>query len=181
MKKLKTFIVILITILIIIVAVIVLLKHQVLKKSEDKVNNNVQVEEELNIMQVNNASMFFTVENCINKYLSYLYSQNTEVIFNLLEEGYKTKFGINKTNVLQYVEQLDGSYVFTAEDMYYPKNGDIQTYYVTGKISEDGLIENSFNNEYIEFNTTVIMDMENSTFTIIPYGYGGMYYEEKGN
>lgn len=181
MKKLKNFIVILIIILILIIGIIGLLVYKTQNKEENEINNNTQIEEISKIMRVDNASMFFTVENCINKYLTYLYNKDADIIFNLLDENYKTELGISKQNVLQYVEELNGIYTFSAKDMYYEKNGDIQKYYVTGEIAADGLIEIVSESSSIKFNITVILDMSNNTFTVIPYGYGGMYYEEKYN
>jgi len=181
MKKLKIFIVILIIILAIIIGVIGILKHESQNKTENEINNNIQIEEKAKIMRVDNVNMFFTVENCINKYITYLSSKDTDIIFNLLDKSYKTELGINKENVLQYVEELNGMYAFTAKDMYYEENDNIQTYYVTGEITADGLEEVVLETNNIKFNITVILDMSNNTYTIIPYGYGGMYYEEKYN
>lgn len=180
MKKLKIFIVILIIILILIIGIIGLLVYKTQNKEGNEINN-IQIEEIPKIMRVDNASMFFTVESCVNKYITYLSSQDAEIIFNLLDESYKTELEISKQNVLQHVEELNGIYTFSAKDMYYEKNGDIQKYYVTGEIAADGLIEIVSESSSIKFNITVILDMSNNTFTVIPYGYGGIYYEEKYN
>jgi len=177
MKKIRIFIVTLIIILVLMLGFIGILKN----RTENEVNNNVPIEEKAKIIKVDNVSMFFTVENCINKYLTYLYSKDTEIVFNLLDESYKKEFDISKENVIQYVEDLNGIYTFSAKDMYYEKNGDIQKYYVTGEITADGLVEVVSEASSIKFNITVILDMSNKTFTVIPYGYGGMYYEEKYN
>ena len=180
MKKLKNFIVILIIILILIIGIIGLLGYKTRNKEGNEINNT-QIEETSKIMRVDNASMFFTVESCVNKYLTYLSNQDADIIFNLLDESYKAELNISKENVLQHVEELNGIYTFSAKDMYYEKIGDIQKYYVTGEIAADGLIEVVSDISNIKFNITVILDMSNNTFTVIPYGYGGMYYEEKYN
>lgn len=181
MKNLKNFIVVLIIILILIIGIIGVSEYKTKSKEKNEIDNNIQIEEKPEIIRVDNITMFFTVENCVNKYIMYLCSQDTDIIFNLLDETYKTELNVNKANVLQHVEKMDSFYSFVAKDMYYEKNGDLQKYYVTGEITEEGHFDSLTEANVIKFNITVILDMSNNTFTVIPFGYGGMYYEENHN
>ncbi len=168
---------ILVAIILLVISLFVILGIFLTNKDR-KQNAEIVPEESISskIERVKSATAFYTVENCVNKYLVYLSERNTNIIFNLLDENYKKELNITEQNVLQHVENINGNYTFSAKDMYYETNGDIQKYYVTGELVQDALPD-VLTGENIEFNITVILDMKNSIFSIIPYGYGGMYYE----
>ena len=74
--------------LLIILAVILLVLGiiSIVKKSK---NNDTNTETEIKLETVKDYSTFFTVENCINKYINALSNSNGEDAFNLLTNEYK--------------------------------------------------------------------------------------------
>ena len=111
--------------LLIILAVILLVLGiiSIVKKSK---NNDTNTETEIKLETVKDYSTFFTVENCINKYINALSNSNGEDAFNLLTNEYKNLISINKDNVDEKLDYLDGNYVYEASNIF-EKNIDNNT------------------------------------------------------
>lgn len=152
--------------LLIILAVILLVLGiiSIVKKSK---NNDTNTETEIKLETVKDYSTFFTVENCINKYINALSNSNGEDAFNLLTNEYKNLISINKDNVDEKLDYLDGNYVYEARNIF-EKNIDnnIKEYYIYGLLKEDVLGEyDTGKDSYYQ----VIIEDESYTFTLRPY------------
>lgn len=152
--------------LLIILAVILLVLGiiSIVKKSK---NNDTNTETEIKLETVKDYSTFFTVENCINKYINALSNSNGEDAFNLLTNEYKNLKSINKDNVDEKLDYLDGNYVYEARNIF-EKNIDnnIKEYYIYGLLKEDVLGGYDTGKDlYYQ----VIIEDESYTFTLRPY------------
>lgn len=126
---------------------------------------------------VTDRNDFFTVQLCVNKYIMYLTEKDTETLYKLLDKAYIKKFNITEDNVLQHVEDLSGNITFKAKKMYFEEvNENFYKYYAIGEIIESNT-EEEFTREE-EMKITVNMDIDNMLFSIVPYGYGGTFYEK---
>ena len=123
-----------------------------------------------NLHEVRNISVFYTIESCANKYISYLMSKDYKAIYNLLDDNYINKNNITEKNVDKHIETYDRFYGLKIEEMYQYK--DLGVYYVKGKLIEDGFnIKNPLEKK---FKTTIKLDEKNTKFSIIPDGDGGV-------
>ena len=90
------------------------------------------------IEKVRERNKFYTVSACVNKYLSYLYKKDTEILYNYLDLEYIEQNGITQSNILQKITQVDTYKIFNAKEMYKQKiTDDVTKYYAYGVIKED--------------------------------------------
>ncbi len=135
-------------------------------------------EEENKIEPVKDRNDFFTVQSCVNKYLIYVTQKDTSNLYKLLDERYIKEFNITEQNILDHVEDLSGDAMFKAKKMYYEKIAEnVYTYYISGEVAESYMGEEEPNKE--EMNITVNTDINNMTFSIVPFGYGGIFDNEE--
>lgn len=186
MKEKKKIIIIAITLIFVFTILLLsyLLKNNG-KREKDKIlaeesthissyySNNKDTE---GITAVKDRNDFFTVQSCINQYIVYLVQNDGESLYNLLDKTYIQEFNITKENVLEHVEDLSGEISFRAKKMYFEQiSENVYRYYVKGEIIENDI---DIMTSKGEFNITVNMDIDNMLFSIIPYGYGGIFNEE---
>ncbi len=122
------------------------------------------------ITKVDNYSVFYTLSNSLNTYLTYLSEENTEV-YNIVEDEYKEKFGITKENVISKLKDFNiDTPSFRAEEMFYESvDKNINKYYVRGKLVSVGEDEYKIIKDYY---LIIYVDSRNNTFMISPYdGY----------
>ena len=119
------------------------------------------------ITKVDNYSVFYTLSNSLNTYLTYLSEENTEV-YNIVEDKYKEQFGITKENVISKLKDFDiDSPSFRAEEMLYESvDKNINKYYVKGKLVNIGEDEYKIIKDYY---LIIYVDSRNNTFLISPY------------
>lgn len=122
---------------------------------------------EINI--VTSSSKFYTVSNCVYRYLTYVNAQDGESVIKLLDNSYKEKEKITKDNVFEKITVYENAYTFEARKMYQEKvNKDITKYYVYGYLRENTL-DADFTNTHLDYYIIVILNTKNKTFSIIPY------------
>lgn len=127
-------------------------------------NNNKKTS---NIQIVTSTSKFYTVSNCADRFLKYLSSENIDNLLILLDDSYKKDNNISKDNIFNIINRLDGEYSFNAKKMYQQKiNDNIMKYYVKGYILKEDIDNNG---EKIDYYIIVLLDENNSTYSIIPY------------
>jgi len=128
---------------------------------------NVEVENP--IEKVRERNSFYTVTACVDKYLSYLYDEDTEVLYNYLDAEYIKQNNITKNNILEKIGSIDTYKIFIGKEMYEQKiTENVRKYYAYGVIKEDvadgeGLEE--------EFYITIKIDSKNETFSVLPNTY----------
>ena len=133
----------------------------------EKNNKNNTKTEETKYTLVSDYSRFFTIENCVNRYLNYLTTKNSDNLIKILSEKYKTNNNITKTNVLTKLDNLAGGmYTFEAKKVLYETSGSQIKYYVFGNLYEQNMDEKVFIKNYY---VIVYTDKNNSIFSITPY------------
>ena len=164
MDKLKGKNVIIIGIFIILVVVLIILT----KKDITNNNNNTnESNNNFNYILLTDASKFFTVEGCINRYLNVLVNKSTKDLIKLLDEKYIKQNFITEDNVLSKLASLDGIYSFSAKKIYVEKiDNYVSNYYVYGLLKEDTINNSDLGTDYY---IIVKMDSERLLFSITPY------------
>lgn len=160
MKKYKDYIIIIVILSLIFISIIVL------NKLDDEKNMNFQ--QKSNYILETNYSKFFTVNSCISKYISYLEKKDTNSLLEILDKDYVKNNNINKDNLYNFVDNIDGSYSFVSRKMFRCDKQNLLKYYVYGFLNKetiDGVI-NKKEQYYI-----LTLDEENYTFSIIPSSF----------
>lgn len=155
-----------ITVIAIITILVILLNMQ--HKTQ---NNTLEKPQEpiTEVTIVKNRNDFFTVANCIAKYLPYLTQKDSENLYNFLDNDYKIKNNITKENVLNKIQTLDDFYKFKARQMYETKiSDDITQYFVYGTLTVETTEDDE---EETKFYISVKLDKQNNTFSVIPNQY----------
>lgn len=125
--------------------------------------------DETKIEIVTSTSKFYTVNNCVYRYLVYLQAEDTDSLMLLLDSSYKKKNNISSDNVLDKLEKLDDVYNFEARKMYQEElNENLTKYYVYGYLKKE-VINQSIETEPIDYYVIVILNTKNQTFSITPY------------
>ena len=116
-------------------------------------NQNTVQEQGTNLYKVTNRDNFYTVASCINKYLGYLVSGNSENVYNTLDIKYRLENNITKNNVFEKVWKPEMMQIFEAEEMKYATKGNITNYFVRGTVRDDIMDEIADQNKfYIKVN-----------------------------
>lgn len=132
--------------------VLILVINKTTKLDNDTSNKNVVV---------NNPSNFFTIENCVNKFINVIYKKETDNILTLLNDEYINDHGVNKENVYNYIPKLNEKTTFQAKKIY----KDNTKYYVYGYLMEETIDSlNIMDNYYVIINIS-----EENIFDITPY------------
>lgn len=105
--------------------------------------------------ELNIEGLYFTIENCINKYMEYLANNNTN-IYNLLDKEYIKEHNITGENVLAIIPTYKSVNKYKTSIMYVITGEDYSTYYIKGSTQEQEV--------YLIVNT----DDENKAFSVIP-------------
>lgn len=130
---------------------------------------NEKTEEMIQVSSVTKRNDFFTVVNCVDRYITYLTTQEPEILYDYLDEAYRKEKEITKENILNKMETLDDYYKFRAKEMYVTKLSDnLEQYFVYGILTLEATEETE---EKIEFYLSVKMDKQNNTFSVIPNQY----------
>lgn len=166
-----------ILLIIVMIVQIIIVMHLINNKKEIK-EELILIEQEKeqnkeetanSIEKVRERNKFYTVSACVDKYLSYLYEKDTEVLYNYLDIEYIEKNEITKNNILQKLDQIDTYKTFTAKEMYKQEITDkITKYYAYGVIKEE--VPNGEPEEE-DFYITIKIDSENETFSVLPNTY----------
>ncbi len=137
--------------------------------------NNVKFNK-TEISKVDNYSVFYTLSNSLNTYLSYL-GEDNENVYDLVEDKYREEFGITKENVISKLKDFDISAPsLRAEEMMHESvDKNIDKYYVRGKLVNMEEDEYKIIKDYY---LIIFVDSRNNTFEITPYD-GSIFKEEK--
>lgn len=133
-------------------------------------NNNRQDNNE--ILVVENASNFYTVNSCLYRLVTYISSQDKDSLLLVLSDDYKSKNSVTKDNVMNLFPNIDITSTFVSEKMYYSLlSENITKYYVKGYIENNQIYDEEVlqdsNSESIYF--IVYLDTEQNIFSIEPY------------
>lgn len=159
--KITSIIVLIIILLILLILTILSINSKTQKQTIEK-----GPEKQKEIVIVQNRNDFFTVANCVDKYITYLTTKEKEILYNYLDEEYKKENNITMDNIYLYVKTFDDYYKFKAKEMYVCKiSNTLSQYYVYGTLT----IESTGDDEQeIPFYISVKLDKANNTFSVIP-------------
>ena len=135
--------------------------------------DNTKNEEKTNdILIVNNASNFYTVNSCLYRTITYISSGDKESLLLLLPSEYKKKNKITQENVMDLFFDVSETSSFVSQKMYYEYiTNNITKYYVQGYIQENEILDGELltkqDREIIYF--IVYLDSNENIFSIEPY------------
>lgn len=167
-KKFGVFIVILlIAILCILIIILNNTKNNQLKELQQSTTN---IEENIKPKQkVKDVNWFYTVNTCVDRYLTYLSEKNTDSLMKVLDKNYISYEGITEQNLWNKIESPEFLQILSVQAMYEGEmKGNIKTYYVSGTVRDDIM---DMQTEEKPFYVTVKLDTVNQTFSIMPEGY----------
>lgn len=151
-------------ILVIVTIVVVVLSSIFNGKDSDDSSNSIYI--------VQNYSDFYTVNSCLYRTITYISTNDSESLMLLINENYKDKNNINKSNVINLFPKVDLNSTFVSEKMYYEQqNANLTKYYVKGRIEPNQIYDDSapidYNYDLVYF--IVYLDSSNNLFSIEPY------------
>lgn len=160
-NKIKKIILIVLLIVIILLACMFLLNRGEKEKiSKENFQTDTEIEYTNEIQKVKQETMFYTVENCINKYYGYIsedkYNDESEevdnefteedlqaseqlratALYNILSKKYIQDNNINENNLLEFIKNYDTAVKFSAEKMNVLENENISIYAVYGNVKD---------------------------------------------
>ena len=133
--------------------------------------NKKKVEYDKTPVIVKNFDDFYTISNCIDKYLNYVKMQDKTAVLNLLTKRYKEDNHINEKNIFNKIN-LGKNPIFISKKMLYKHTNENEyKYYVYG-IQKDFILNstNGYNEENnLEAYYILYINMEQKIFSIEPY------------
>jgi len=154
-----------IKIIIIIAFVLVLIAFVILTSLNTK-NNDTKKN---NIKLTTDYSMFFTIEDCVNRYFSYISDGESDKLMNVLNSDYVKENNINidnVVNILDFSNLRDNVISFKSLKTYEKNISSTKiTYYVNGKVYSETSEDTTFLTEYY---VIVNVDKGSDTFDIMP-------------
>ena len=167
MNKKAILIFISVIVILIIVAVIIGVIIINTEKEEKKENNNYNVEDEIEatvgVYSLDNYNYYFTILDIITDYYRNVAEQNSEGIYNILDNEYIKNNGINENNVLSKLEDnFNKNCTYKMKKIYTQETNDKIVFITFGNIVNGyyGSSENCYN--------IVFVDKTNSTYSIYP-------------
>ena len=146
-----------------IVAIIVVILSFLFNKKEPEKND---------ILIVNSASNYFTVNSCLYRVTTYISNNDTDSLLKVLNETYKKKNNITASNVLDKFQKIEKNSTFVSKKMYYEEiNENVTKYYVYGVfrpniIHDYTIVEQS---EDLDAYFIVYLDSSKQLYSIEPY------------
>lgn len=140
-------------------------------KPGSKVDEELEIQEQEYLNGINNLGMliqgeipskvindniYFTVEQCIKKYIEYVSSNNNVAIYSLLDYKYINEKNITQDNIKQYIVKYNNAKTSKIIEMYQLAGSKYFTYYIKQKMGE----------EYAYF--TVSTDTSSNSFSVVP-------------
>lgn len=157
---------IVLTIIIIICGILLTISNS------DNVENNVNTNDlpqTIEVTRVKNRNDFFTVTNCVDRYITYLSRKDADILYNYLDEQYRKTNGITKQNILENIQTLNDFYKFKAREMYILKDSnEIEQYFVYGTLTLEATGDDE---QETKFYISIKLDKTNNTFSVIPNLY----------
>jgi len=118
---------------------------------------------------VKSSSKFYTVSNCVYRYLTYVQSKSSDNVLLTLDKRYIEENNISKNNIFEKINVLEGNYNFEGRKMYQQKlNDDTIKYYVYGYLRKE-VMNPSLAEDPIDYYVIVTLNTKNQTFSITPY------------
>lgn len=145
------------------IIILIILLYVFKDKEEKKIDEEFTVQPNTDVIQLDNKDLFYTVQQCAQYYVDYMNDNNYDALNIVLDKNYKAKQNITKETLKDKLEIIEGNKIFVQNIEQKEENIDISIFFVNGI-----LIDEDNQNEK-EFGLTVIMDLSQDIFSIIPY------------
>ena len=156
MKKTNDF---LIPILLCVLAVAVLIISSLTSTNKNNIDNKPKI--------VTNYVDFYTVNSCLYRAVTYIYSENIDSLMLVLNDTYKKNNRINSQNVLSFFPKVEKASTFVSKKMYYNEISLTEKkFYVYGHIDEENFDGNT-NSKDAYF--VVYLNTDKNIFAVEPY------------
>lgn len=151
-------------IIIILLVLFGIMLASVLMKEKNDSENKIDIEKS-STRNVADYISFFSIQNIINKFI---FSNNAEEVYSMLDEEYINEEGITQDNVIELAKKgLIGMNYKCQKVQENKANNRFKDVYITnGIIIENGLED--INIIDTDFKAIVLLDYDNLTFSIIP-------------
>lgn len=128
---------------------------------------------------VKDASIFYTIDDCANKYISYLSSGDTKNLLAIMNEKYINDHNLNSNNIINMLDThyfRDNLVSFKSKKMYvnYLSNT-VSEYYVYGEVYSDGIDDLQ---KLTDYYLVITVDSDTLLFDVKPYD-GKVFKESK--
>ena len=149
---------------------------------EQELNDSGEIEY-FSFFELNNRDRYYTVLDCVNKYIEYCKDKDKTTLINLLDNQYKEENNIKESNVLEYIHKLEETNEVSVNNIYVQNLSDNCTEYYVEMVlqnvkeepfgsEDDVFVRYKTTKEYIgDSNVTIRVDFQNNTFSVIPNGY----------
>ena len=137
-----------------------------LYQNYEKSKEESEISQEKTIVTDN--SRYFTIINCVKKYLNYVKANKTDDILLILNQEYKNLYNINESNLNNFIPSIEDNVIvdYKGDVMYQKKiSKNVTEYYVYGQIEKSIMDEKS---TLIDYNLTVILYENELLFSIKP-------------
>jgi len=166
-KKLVILIICLIILIVLLIAIMIGIKYNeknrlrsILAEEQesyiDVMENPGKIIDGVVPKKLKNTNWFFTVKNCLNKYIEYINEDNSIAVYNLLDKEYIKNNNLTEKNVMDFVNKKNISSYYRILKVYQITGIKYGTYYVDAK---------SNNNEIFYI---VNIDSNSNAFSIMP-------------
>ena len=167
-KRLGSIILVVILIAIVFALIIV---ERIKYQNEMKLRNNLYI--------VNNYSVFFTLDDCANRYIEYISSGDVKDLELLLNKDYVKENNINSGNMLDIVDDIgfrdNYASIKTKKVLAKKVSDNVTKYYLYGEIYLEGIDDDvKYGDYYLEIN----IDSDTLIFDVRPYD-GKVFKEAK--
>ncbi len=128
---------------------------------------------------VKDASTFFTIDDCANRYITYLSSKDTKNLLAIMNEKYVKDNGLNSSNIINILDTFnfgDHEVSFRTRKMYVKYlSKTVSEYYVYGEVYSDD-IEDAY--KMANYYLIISVDSDTLIFDVKPYD-GKIFKENK--
>lgn len=119
-----------------------------------------------NLQYVDDYNEFFSISNCVNKYINYLSNKDNDAVYSLLDEKYLEETIITKDNLFDKIENYSSDLSINIIEMKYAEIKKNKVFYIKGE-----LIKNSYDsrkNTGEIFESLLLLDTNNQSYSIYP-------------
>lgn len=162
-KKVLALIIILLILIVIIITILLVNSRQKKISSQNIIIDDMgnidesNVEIYYNTLEVKDSTKFYTVSECVDKYIKLLKNRDAESIYKILDKKFVTENNINQENLLDTLQYIGNGDKTEIKKMNYIDGDVFQQYSIL-------ILINNNEDLFIKLN----MDTSNRTFSIIP-------------
>ena len=163
-----------------IILVVLLISLVFILAIVERINYQKSLSGKIKYDLVKDASEFFTVDDCANRYITYLSSGDTKNLLAIMNEDYVNENGLNSNNI---INRLDTANFNSHEVSFRTKkmlvrylSNAISEYYLYGEIYVD-----SIDDYYKMMNYYLVITVDSDTLEFNVKPYDGAVFKENKN